>query len=264
MTNSTIMVTGTTTGIGKAIAMRLAEQGVTVIAHARNAERGSAALADIRARVPKARLELVTADLADPAEVRALGAEVLEKYDRLDVLINNAAMIALRPEQAETMFATNVLAPFLLTNLLLPRLKRVVVVGSSSHKQVRNIPWDDLPRATTYPISKTLNIIYTYELARRATGVTANVADPGFVRTDLGRNVTGGFALFLKLVRPLMSAPAHGAATPVYLATSPDVADVTGACYAKCRPATTSSLTHDAEAGARLWVALSGDPGQPV
>lgn len=270
MTNFTVMVTGASSGIGKAIATKLAERGATVIAVARNSERGEAALADIRARVPKAELTLLTADLADPAEVRALAQTVLENHDRLDVLINNAAMAAFRPEQAERMFATNVSAPFLLTNLLLPLLKRsaparVVVVGSSAHRQVRTIPWDELPGATTYALSKTLSILFTYELARHldGTGVTANVADPGFVRTNLGRDATGGFGLFLKLAKPFQSSPEKGAETPVYLATSPEVAEVSGAYYAKCRPATTSPLTRDPEAAARLW-GLVGSPGQPV
>ena len=254
------MVTGATSGIGKAVATQLAARGVTVIAVARNAERGAAALADIHATVPDAAVELQTADLGNLDEVRALAARVLDRFDRLDALINNAAVATQRPELAPVMFTTNHLAPFLLTNLLLPLLKRsaparVIIVSSGMHRQTHEIPWDDLPARTTYSLSKTLNILFGYELARRlaGTGVTANCAGPGFVRTDLGRHATGGFRLFLKLAKPIQLTPEAGAATPVYLATAPEVAEMTGRTFVKCRPVTTSTLTRDETAARRLW-----------
>ena len=250
----TVMVTGATGGIGKATAAELARQGATVLAVARDADRGAAAVADIRAAVPGARLELLVADLSDLSAVRKLA----EQVDSVDVLVNNAGVITTHGERTadglDVMLATNHLGPFLLTNLLLPKLKRVVVVGSGAHKQVRSIPWDDLTNLG-YPQTKALNILFCYELARRVagTGVTANVADPGFVRTDLGRHMTGWFGLFLKLATPFMTTPERGAATSVYLATSPEVAEVSGRCFAKCRPVATSALTNDPAAAARLW-----------
>lgn len=260
MTNPTVLITGATSGIGKATAGQLAERGATVLAVARDPERGKAALADIARRAPGARLELYTADLSDLVAVRALAERITAGHDRLDVLINNAAVAHFQGGQRELMYTTNHLAPFLLTNLLLPLLRRsaparVITLGSSSHRQVRAIPWDDLPAATTYPVSKTLNILFGYELARRTAdaGVTSNIADPGFVHTDLGRHVTGGFKTFLRVARPFMASTETGARTSVYLATAAEVADVTGRCFAKCRPAKTSALTHDPEAARRLW-----------
>jgi NAD(P)-dependent dehydrogenase (short-subunit alcohol dehydrogenase family) len=270
MTKSTIMVTGATSGIGKATAAQLAQRGAKVIAVGRDPDRADAALAEIRRRVPDAEIALRLVDLADPDSVRALADQV----DQVDVLINNAGVITTRKERTpaglDVMFAANYLGPFLLTNLLLPRLKRVVVVGSGSHKQVRGVPWDDLATGSpSYPLTKTLNILFCFELARRAagTGVTANVADPGFVHTDLGRNVTGPFRLFLTLVRPFMTTPEKGAATSVYLATAAELDGVTGRCYAKCRPVETSALTRDPEAARRLWELsdkLVMSPEQPL
>jgi NAD(P)-dependent dehydrogenase (short-subunit alcohol dehydrogenase family) len=266
------MVTGATSGIGKAAAMLLAEQGATVIAVARDAGRGEATRAEIRRRIPGADIELLIADLSDLADVRALAAQV----DRLDVLINNAAVATFHGQRTsaglDVMLATNHLGPFLLTNLLLAKLKRVVVVGSTAHRQVKAIPWDNLA-SPSYALTKSFNILFSFELARRlaGTGTTANCADPGFVRTDLGRDATGGFGLFLKLARPFQTTPDKGAATPVYLATSSEVDGVSGQCFAKCRPITTSALTRDPIAAKRLWeisaelVGLEVDrsPGQP-
>jgi NAD(P)-dependent dehydrogenase (short-subunit alcohol dehydrogenase family) len=179
----------------------------------------------------------------------------------------------------ETTFATNHLGPFLLTNLLRGLLERsaparVVTVSSAAHKQVRTMPWDDLPRGAptgyrdTYPLSKLLNILFTFELARRldGTGVTANCLHPGFVRTALGRDVTGVLGAVVRLVLPFQRGPATGADTSVYLAGSPEVADVTGGYFVKCKPTDPSALARDDRAAARLWTLsqeLAGlDPGR--
>jgi NAD(P)-dependent dehydrogenase (short-subunit alcohol dehydrogenase family) len=171
----------------------------------------------------------------------------------------------------ETTFATNHLAPFLLTNLLRGLLERsaparVVTVSSGAHKQVRTVPWDDLPRGgaaadrQSYPLSKLLNVLFTVELAGRltGTGVTANCLHPGFVRSDLGRDVTGVPGAVLRLVLSLRPGPATGAETSVYLASSPEVAAVTGGYFVKCKPAQPSALARDDRAAARLWT-LSED-----
>ena len=270
MSGKTCLVTGATSGIGKETALRLAMLGATVVLVARDAARGAAAGDEIRQRVPHSRVETVTADLASLTEVRRLAEEVLARYDRLDVLVNNAGVISMRrqvtAEGLETTFATNHLGPFLLTNLLRARLEgsapaRVVTVSSAAHKQVRTIPWDDLPsgvraeRGQTYPLSKLLNILFTAELARRltGTGVTANCLHPGFVRTALGRDVTGVLGAVVRLALPFQPGPATGARTSVYLASSPEVADVTGGYFVKSKPAVPSSLARDAQAAARLW-----------
>jgi NAD(P)-dependent dehydrogenase (short-subunit alcohol dehydrogenase family) len=209
---------------------------------------------------------VLTADLSRLGQVRTLAAQVRDRYDRLDVLVNNAGVAKFRPQLTPdglgVTFATNHLGPFLLTNLLLDQLKksapaRVLAVSSDRHKQQRSIPWDDLEPGhdCSYKASKLLNILFTYELARRlaGTGVTANCLSPGFVRTELGREATGAFRVFLRLARPFQSSPEAGAQTSVYLATSPEVAEVSGRYFEKCTQAESSALSRDPAAAQRLW-----------
>jgi retinol dehydrogenase 12 len=275
MSGMTCLVTGATSGIGQETALRLAMLGASVVIVARDAARGAAAGAEITSQVPHAQAEVLTADLSSLAQVRALAGEVLSRHERLDVLIHNAGVISprrqLTADGLETTFATNHLGPFLLTRLLRGLLEhsapaRVVTVSSAAHKQVRAIPWDDLPRGAqsgqgrAYPVSKLLNILFTAELARcqAGTGVTANCLHPGFVRTSLGRDVTGVLGAVLPLALRFVPGPAAGARTPVYLASSPEVADVTGRYFVNCRQAEPSALAKDTAAAARLW-ALSED-----
>jgi retinol dehydrogenase 12 len=275
MSGTTCLVTGATSGIGKETALRLATLGATVVIVARDEARGAAAGAEITCRVPHARVEVMTADLSSLAQVRRLAGDVLGRHGQLDVLVNNAGVISprrqLTADGLETTFATNHLGPFLLTSLLYGLLERsaparVVTVSSAAHRQVRAIAWDDLPRgsqsgqAQAYPVSKLLNILFTAELARRlaGTGVTANCLHPGFVRTGLGRDVTGVLGTVLPLILRLRPGPAAGARTPAYLACSPEVAGVTGGYFVNCKPAEPSALAKDTRAAARLW-ALSED-----
>ena len=278
MSGTTCLVTGATSGIGKETALRLAMLGATVIIVARDAARGAAAGAEMSDRVPQAGVEVMTADLSSLAQVRRLAGDVRGRHGRLDVLVNNAGVISprrqLTADGLETTFATNHLGPFLLTSLLCGLLERsaparVVTVSSAVHRQVRAIAWDDLPRGAqsgqsgqgrAYPASKLLNILFTAELARRlaGTGVTANCLHPGFVRTGLGRDVPGVLGAVLPLILRLRPGPAAGARTSVYLASSPEVADVTGGYFVNCKPAEPSALAKDTETAARLW-ALSED-----
>jgi len=270
MSGRTCLVTGATSGIGKETAIRLASLGANVVVVARDAVRGGAAGEDIRRLAPLARVDTLTADLSSMAQVRRLADEVRARYDRLDVLVNNAGIITMRRQLTadglEAMFATNHLGPFLLTNLLRGLLERsaparVVTVSSAAHRQVRTIPWDDLPHGgpaayrQAYPLSKLLNILFTAELARRlaGTGVTANSLHPGFVRTQLGRDVPGVLGDVLRLFLRLRPGPATGARTPVYLATAPEVADTTGGYFVNRKRAEPSGLATDAGAAKRLW-----------
>ena len=282
MSGKTCLVTGATSGIGKETAVRLATLGANVIIVARDPVRGEAAGDQIRRRAPLARVETLTADLSSPAHVRLLAAEILDRYDRLDVLVNNAGVIAVRRELTadgfEATFATNHLGPFLLTNLLRGLLERsaparVVTVASAAHRQVRTIPWEDLPRGgppgyrQMYPLSKLLNILFTAELARRlaGTGVTANCLHPGFVRTALGRDVTGVPGALIRLALRLRPGPATGAETSVFLASSPEVAGVTGGYFVKRKLTEPSALARDTRAAARLWTLseeLTGQAGE--
>jgi NAD(P)-dependent dehydrogenase (short-subunit alcohol dehydrogenase family) len=253
------LVTGGTGGIGRATAAALAgRRDGTVVIVGRDAGRTAAAAADLTTSTGGT-VEPLAADLSDLDDVRRLAAAVQDRYDRLDVLVNNAA-VAFGP--ARTVFTTNHLAPFLLTGLLRDRLAatggaRVVGVSSSTHRQVRAVPWDRLGAEgiNQYPVSKLLTVLFTRGLARRldGTGVTANAADPGFVRTGLGRGATGGFRILLTLTRPFQATPAAGARTVVQLAVDPDVAGVTGGYFVKGAAAEPSALARDDAAAERLW-----------
>jgi retinol dehydrogenase 12 len=255
--------------VGEAIATQLGERGAQVLIGARTTERGEAAADRIRSQVPGAVLQVVAADLSLMREVRSLAYQVIDSTPRLDGLILNAAEarndLVLTDEGIETNFATNHLAGFLLTHLLLRHLRsaapaRVVAISSSVHTQVRMV---DLTSVVTgapltpdsYRTSKLLNILFIRELARRVKGqgITANAADPGFVRTNLGRHAIGGRRMLLTVTRPMQSNPERAAATPVYLATSDEVAGVTGGYYANRHPMEVSGLATDEKLARRLW-----------
>jgi NAD(P)-dependent dehydrogenase (short-subunit alcohol dehydrogenase family) len=265
----TFLVTGATSGVGEAIATQLGERGAQVLIGARTTERGEAAADRIRSQVPGAVLQVVAADLSLMREVRSLAYQVIDSTPRLDGLILNAAEarsdLVLTDEGIETNFATNHLAGFLLTHLLLRHLRsaapaRVGAISSSVHTQVRMV---DLTSVVTgapltpdsYRTSKLLNILFIRELARRVKGqgITANAADPGFVRTNLGRHAIGGRRMLLTVTRPMQSNPERAAATPVYLATSDEVAGVTGGYYANRHPMEVSGLATDEKLARRLW-----------
>ena len=269
------LVTGATSGVGEAIATKLAAQGAQVLAVARSTERGEAAVARIRHVVPDALIEVMAADLSVMGEVESLADRVTGHWGRLDVLILNAGVARprreLTPDGLEVDFATNHLSAFLLTQRLRDLLcasapARVVTISSSGHKHVKAVDFDGLATGEnfhhmrTYSTTKLLTILFTTELARRleGSGVTANAADPGFVRTRLGRDAPPAFGLFLKAARIFQLCPEKAATTPVYLATSPEPAGDSGRYYAKSRPTTPSSLAQDQTAAARLWSLSNG------
>jgi NAD(P)-dependent dehydrogenase (short-subunit alcohol dehydrogenase family) len=265
----TFLVTGATSGVGEAIATQLSERGAQVLIGARTTERGEAAADRIRSQVPDAGLQVVAADLSLMREVRSLAYQVMDSTPRLDGLILNAAEarsdLVLTDEGIETNFATNHLAGFLLTHLLLPLLRssapaRVIVISSSVHSQVRMVDLNSVVTGApltpdSYKTSKLLNILFVHELARRleGTGITANAADPGFVRTNLGRHVAGGRRVMLMLTRPMQTSPDQAATTPVYLATSSEVAKVTGAYYSDGHQREVSDLANNPKLARRLW-----------
>jgi NAD(P)-dependent dehydrogenase (short-subunit alcohol dehydrogenase family) len=207
------------------------------------------------------------------SSVRAGAAEILQRCPRLDVLINNAGLILTQRAESvdgyEATLATNHLGPFLLTDLLLPRLlesapARIVNVASVAHNQARQgIPFDDLHSTQRYaPMkvygeSKLANILFTTELARRleGRGVTANSLHPGTVRTGYGADgdTKGLLAIGIKIGHPFFLSPEKGARTSVYLASSPEVAQVSGQYFVKCRPKRPRPPARDAEAARRLW-----------
>jgi NAD(P)-dependent dehydrogenase (short-subunit alcohol dehydrogenase family) len=268
MSGRTVLVTGGTGGIGLATAAGLAGLGARVGIVGRDPARAEAAAE--RLRGTGGQVDVFTADVSSQREVRRLAQEVLTAYPRLDVLVNNVggfwASRHTTEDGLERTFAVNHLAPFLLTNLLLDRLRasapaRVVTVSSGAQSMGR-IDFDDLQGERgysgqrAYNQSKLANVMFTYELARRleGSGVTANALHPGVVRTAFGQEDSGGWMrVMLPLARPFMKSPARGAETSVYLASSPEVADVSGRYFANSRPKSSSSASRDSAAAARLW-----------
>ncbi len=264
------LITGATSGIGAATAMKLAGRGAHVLLVARDPQRGRAAADAITAAHPGAHLEVLDCDLARLDDVRRLARTVQDSYGRLDVLVNNAGVVNFTRRSTvdgyEHTFAVNHLAPFLLTNLLRPALAvpveaRVLTVTSDNHKTVGSVPWDDLQSEDGYkPLqvynrSKLLNIWFTQALATSLadTAITANCLSPGFVRTGLARDATGLFAVFIRLAAPFQTAPETAATTLVHLATAPEMSQQTGGYYRKSRRAEPGGLADDPTAAARLW-----------
>src|SRR2546422_815613 len=249
MAGKVVLITGGTGGIGKATAIGLATLGARVGITGRDLARAEQAAADIRATSGNTAVDAFAADLTSQAEVRRLAAAVLDAYPRLDVLVNNVGGFwAHRHPTADGLehtFALNHLASFLLTNLLLDRLKASApapgVTGSSHLQAEGRIELDDLQGArnysgqSAYGQSKLANVMFTNELARRleGTGVTATSLHPGFVRTDFGaEDQARFFSVISHVVRPFLKTPAQGAQTSIYLASSPEVERVTGQFFA--------------------------------
>jgi NAD(P)-dependent dehydrogenase (short-subunit alcohol dehydrogenase family) len=272
MDGKVVLVTGGNTGIGKETAAALASLGATVAFTSRDPARGQAAAADLRQRTG-VEVACLPLDLASFASIRAFASDFLARYDRLDVLVNNAGLINGRrtetQEGFETTFGVNHLGHFLLTKLLLDRIKasapaRIVNVSSDAHRSVRQgLDFDDLQSAHGYSFiqvygrSKLANIYFTRELARRldGTGVTANAVHPGGVATGFGQDgdLPGLLGFGYGLIRPFLRTPARGAETSVYLASAPELANVTAKYFADCRESQPTSVALDDEAARRLW-----------
>jgi retinol dehydrogenase 12 len=268
MQGQVCVVTGATSGIGKAAAAALARQGAEIIVVGRDPGRAEATAAAIQADgAPPPKVEI--ADLARLDQVRALAGRLNQNLDRIDVLINNAGLVLnerqVTPDGYEHVFAVNHLAPFLLTNLLRPKLTasapaRVITVSSDAHTAAR-LDLDD-PNLEhgwsswrSYSNSKLANILFTRELARRldGTGVTANCLHPGVVRTGFGRDARPLMRAGITIARPFMLSPERGADTIVYLASSPDVAAKTGGYYVKRQLREPSAAARDDGLARRLW-----------
>jgi len=259
-----VMVTGANAGMGQEISLALAGMGASVVMVSRDRGRGEAARADVESKTGNQEVEVLLADLSSQQSIRQLVNEFETAHNRLDVLVNNVGItLARRTETVdgvEAVFATNHLAAFLLTNLLLPTLKasapsRIVTVSSSAHSMGK-IDFDDLQSVRgyseirAYNASKLANVLFTYELARRlaGSGVTANVVEPGFVKTNL--RVPFPFSLFSFM----RGSPVNGARPTVFLASSAEVEGVSGTFFNQKGVATKSSkLSYDDDAARRLW-----------
>jgi NAD(P)-dependent dehydrogenase (short-subunit alcohol dehydrogenase family) len=273
MAGKLALITGGNAGIGRETAVGLARKGAQVVITSRDAARGGDALADIKRRSGNENVDVMSLDLARLASVREFASAFLDRYDRLDVLIDNAGLVlgsrTVTEDGYETTFQVNHLGHFLLTELLRDRLvasapSRIVIVSSDAHKSARNgLDFDDLQSQRKYRSfgvygkTKLANILFTRELARRldGTGVTVNAVHPGFVASRFGRDGDTGLLgrIAMPLVRPFALNAEQGAQTSIYLASDPAVEGITGAYWVKCAPVTPSDAAQDDAAARKLW-----------
>jgi len=265
------LVTGANSGLGRAVAQDLAAKGARVLMLVRDAGRGEAARAEIVAATGNSRVELVLCDLSSQAEVRRAAAEVREGVEALHWLVNNAGTAfrsrGLSADGIERSLAVNHLAPFLLTNLLLDRLRdgapaRIVNVGTriDTAMDFDDLNWERRPyrMMQAYGQSKLGNIHFTRELARRlqGSGVTVNCVFPGVFRSNLG-GTDGAQGLFWKAVGLLLGwalpPPEKAARRVLYLLTSPQVEDISGGYFGDRKPIPAPAQADDPDANARLW-----------
>ena len=261
-----VLITGASSGIGRATAIGLAQRGARLLLTGRNPERCDEALAAVQA-AGGTDARMFRTDFSRLGSVRELAAGIREHAPRLDVLVNNAAFVAVRrsltADGYEMTFAVNHLAPFLLTGLLLPLLNRgarIVNVASDAHHWGA-LDFDDLHNERSYRSlrvygkSKTANILWNLELARRleGSGVTANSLHPGAIRSNLGGGQGFAADLLRRALGLFMKSPEQGAATSIYLAQSPDVEGVSGRYYADCREKQPAAYAVDGPTAERLW-----------
>jgi NAD(P)-dependent dehydrogenase (short-subunit alcohol dehydrogenase family) len=265
------VVTGASNGIGKETARALARQGVHVVMVCRSRERGEAVQREILAEVPGAGVDLMIGDLSSQAAVKQVAAEILARYPAIHVLINNAGVNTDYHQRSvdgvELILATNHLGPFLLTHLLADALaaaapSRVINVSSMMQRGAR-IDWDDLEferrafsLAKPYAQSKLMNIMFTYELARRwkDRGVTVNAVHPGVIKTGLSSDIRNPVVRVLfNIAKRFFNSPEEGAEGSVYLATSPEIEGKTGGYYEARKLVKSNPISYDQEALERLW-----------
>jgi retinol dehydrogenase 12 len=265
-----VVITGATSGVGKATATELARRGATVALVARDQARAEGVAGEIAQAGWGPRPDVFLADLGRQSDVRRVASELLAHYPEIHILVNNAGLVNLQRTETEdgieAVFAVNHLAYFLLTNLLLDRLRRspparIVNVASDAHRFVPGIQFDDIGFSRRYRAmrvyghSKLANILFTRELAERLSGsaVTVNCVHPGAVATSLGKN-NGPLARgLIRLLAPFFRTPAQGAATSIYAVTAPELDGVSGRYFANCREARLRGAATDREAARRLW-----------
>jgi NAD(P)-dependent dehydrogenase (short-subunit alcohol dehydrogenase family) len=266
MRGTICVVTGASSGIGKEVSRDLASLGAAVVMVCRNRGLGE----DVRTEIMRAsgneNVHLMLCDLSSQTQIRALASEYASRFDKLDVLVNNAAIIPTHRSDTEDgieqQLAVNHIAYFLLSDLLLGLLKtsapaRIINVSSGMHRTAK-LDFDDLQARKRYrplkqyAVTKLLNVLWTYELSRRleGTGVTVNAMSPGFTSTRIFRDFP---VLSRTMARLLGKNVRRGAETVTYMASSPDVVEVTGRYFENCRPRPTGRLTHDSRSAALIW-----------
>ena len=269
MKDKVVVITGGTSGIGEVAAETLAQMGARIILVARNKSRADATLVRLRRSGPGVAHSVYFADLTRLAEMKRLAAEIADREPPIDILINNAGALfgtrRLTEDRLEYTFALNHMSYFIVTEGLRERLlasggARIINTASAAH-QGATLDFDDLQSAknframTAYGRSKLCNILFTRQLARslQGTNVTANCLHPGFVATRFADESGGLISRFAWLAKLFAISPAEGAQTIVYLASSPEVTNVTGQYFYKCRPTTPSAPALDDRAALALW-----------
>lgn len=268
--NKICLVTGATAGIGRVTAQTLAEQGAKVVLVSRSKEKCALAVSEIKNQTGNKDIDFIASDLSSQKEIYKLAEEFKKTYSHLDILVNNAGAVftsrEVSPDGFEMTFALNHLNYFLLTNLLIDELKkspaaRVVNVSSMAHESGQ-INFDDLQGERRYSgwgaycQSKLANVLFTYELARKLanTKITTNALHPGVVGTNFGSNNSGFMAMFVRLYLRLFSiSDKEGAQTSIYLASSPEVENITGKYFVKKKARNSSNASHSKDVASRLW-----------
>lgn len=272
-TNMTILITGGNAGIGKATAIGLAKQGAEVIIACRNETKAKAAVEDIKKESNSSKISYLNLDLSSFKSIRQCVADFKSKYSKLDVLINNAAVIVsdwqFTEEGFEAQFGVNHIGHFLLTHLLLDNLQtaekpRVVNVSSKAHFGCKNFDFDSLTQANAanksystmgyYSQAKLANVLFTRGLAKRYPKIISNSLHPGVVGTSFVNKSTNlFFNIGWSILKPFLMTPEKGAATSIYLATSPAVEGVTGGYFDNKKQYKPSPLGRDDALVEKLW-----------
>ena len=268
MKGKVCLITGANSGIGKATALGLAKLDAHVVMLCRDKSRGEKALSDIITESGNESIDLLVADLSSQYSIRQSVKEFQVKFDKLNVLINNAGVNPSRRYETvdgiEKTFAINTLAPFLLTNLLLPTLKNSTparIVNVASAVQSKSINFDNLQFKKhfrswkAYSQSKTALILLTYEFARRLSNseITVNCLHPGAVKSNIIRDYKGIIKLFTKLIFSFAKSPKKGAETVIYLASSPDVENISGKYFVDKKEVKSTDVTYDKSIAKSLW-----------
>jgi NAD(P)-dependent dehydrogenase (short-subunit alcohol dehydrogenase family) len=270
MNGKICLITGANSGIGRFSALGLAKQGAEIVMICRNKLKAEEAKNDIIAQSGNEKVSFFIADLSSLAQIKRVSDEILNKHNRIDVLLNNAGFIAgskreLTEDGFEVTFAVNHLSYFYLTHLLLDTIKntpnsRVVNVSSLAHKffklNLDNLQLETGYRAAkAYCLSKLLNILFTKELAKRlkSTSTTTNCLHPGGVASNFASDTTPLFKFIFSLGKPFMISPEKGAETSIYLASNPEVANITGEYFAKKRIAKVSDEALNEQYQLKVW-----------
>ncbi len=271
MEGKTCIITGANSGIGRATALELAARKARIVLVCRNREMGALVMKEIISSTRNQQVSLEVCDLSSQSQIKELAERIESKHESIDVLINNAGAIfseyELTNEGIERTWAVNHLAYFSFTNLLLPKLKaadsaRIVCVASGAHKSAKlNLDDPGLKKnfngMMAYAHSKLANVMFTYELARQleASSITANVLHPGGVATPIGLKAKSRFYRWFwnAYIKTLAITPEQGAATSVHLASSEEVAGITGKYWEKCKQVNSSKVSYDQDLQNKLW-----------